>query len=276
MKMRLTTNPRLLITLVALLTLAIGIVCGIILQKFRIPNYICLKCLYTYQTIMANIDNKASDGPLPEVITLKTRRFEPSLEREIYDTEKDSAYTYQQRLLELNKTALIIIDAWEYHPNDGWLERSQENMKLKLRPLLELARQHNVLIIHAPHGQEIAGIARPIQGEYTVQSNNPVDATIELDDYLKAHKVATLLYAGYTSNSCILYRPTGIIKMSDLGYDIILVRDCTIAFETPDSLNEEWVNKITISTIEHHWGETTTLEDLQVAFGKLQYEQSGE
>ena len=101
-----------------------------------------------------------------------------------------------------------------------------------------------------------------------------MDDTAGLDDYLKAHNITTLIYAGYASNWCVLHRPTGIIRMRELGYDIILLRDCTIAFEMPDSLDDEWANRVTINTIEHQWGETTTLDDLQTAFGEPQYEQN--
>lgn len=163
--MRLTNKQRIAIALVALLTLAVGIACGIVLQRHHIPDYTLQKCLGAYQVIVTDNNDETPGKSWPGTLILETRRFEPSLKEETYDTEKDSGYTSQQRLLDLSKTALIVIDAWEYHPNDGWLKRARENMKLKLQPLLELAREHNMLIMHAPHGQETAGIAQPLQSE---------------------------------------------------------------------------------------------------------------
>lgn len=258
-----TVRRKLAIILVALLIFSAGAAGGIILQKFQIPSRILLKCLYTYQTY---IKNEASGEPQTQVINLETRKFAPSLKEGIYDTEMDSDYTYRQRLLDLNKTALIIVDPWAYRPNDGMQKRVQENMRSKLLPLLGLARDHNMTIVYAPNRREIAEIVKPLQDEYIVDSNNEMDDTIELDECLKARNITTLLYAGYASNWCVLNRPTGILKMSQLGYDIILVRDCTLAFEMPETLDSEAANLVIINLVENQWGETTTLEDLKAAF----------
>lgn len=261
-----TVRRKLAIVLVALIIFAAGAAGGIILQEYHIPTLILQKSLYIYQTHVPTSKNEVSGEPWPKVINLTTRKFAPSLKEGTYDTESDSTYTYYQRLLDLDKTALIIIDPWAYHPNDGWLKRVQENMSSKLKPLLELARDHNMTIIYAPSGQKIADIVKPLEGEYIVDSMNGLDDTTELDDYLKAHQITTLLYAGYASNWCVLNRPTGIIRMSQLGYDIILVRDCTIAFEMPETLDSKAANLVTINLVENQFGETTTLEDLQAAF----------
>jgi nicotinamidase-related amidase len=263
---RMTAKKKLAIALVALLIFSVGVAGGIGLQIFHIPGSILQRSIYLFQTHITADRNEASGKPWPRWIDLNTRKFSPSLKEETYDTERDSSYKFNQRLLDLDKTALIIMDAWAYHPNDGWLKRAQENMKTKLRPLLDLARYHNMIIIHTPNEGEIAEIARPVQGEYIVDSMNQINDITELDDYLKAHNITTLLYAGYASNHCLLSRPTGIIRMHQLGYDIILVRDCTIAFEMPETLDSETANLVAINLVENLWGETTTLEDLQAAF----------
>ena len=261
-----TVRRKLAIALIVLLIFSLGIAAGIILQRAHIPGSILQRSLYLFQTHITADRNEASGKPWPTWINLKTRKFAPSLKEGIYDTEGDSTYIYRGQLLDLDKTALIIVDAWAYHPNDGWLKRARENMKSKLRPLLDLARYHNMTIVYAPNEGEIAEIAKPLQGEFLVDYMNPIDDTTELDDYLKAHNITTLLYAGYASNWCVLNRPTGIIRMRQLGYDIILVRDCTIAFEMPDTLDMETANSVTINLVENLWGETTTLEDLKAAF----------
>lgn len=57
-------------------------------------------------------------------------------------------------------------------------------------------------------------------------------------------------------------RPVGIAAMKQRGYKIILVRDGTIAFETPETLSGEWFNKVAITTVEWQYRESTTLADL--------------
>ena len=260
-----TDRRRLTIVLVALLMFAAGLADGVALQKVVIPDHLFQASPYTYQTYTPTNENEAANKPWPEEITLNTRKFAPSLKEGTYDTERDSDYTYRQRSLDLNQTAIIVIDAWAYYPNDGWLKRAQENMSTKLRPLLDLTRYHNMTIIHAPYGQEIADIVKPLPGEFILDSSNEIDDITEIDRYLQAHHITTLLYAGYTSNWCVLNRPTGILTMYRIGYDIILVRDCTIAFEMPETLDSETANLVTINLIENQFGETTTLEDIKMA-----------
>jgi nicotinamidase-related amidase len=133
-------------------------------------------------------------------------------------------------------------------------------------PLLDLARAHNMTIIHASHGFNITEHCQPLPGELVTGEENDLYLTENFDEYLQAHNITTLLYAGYRSNWCVLHRPTGIIKMSEQGYNVILIRDCTIAFETPETLEGEWANKASINMVEAQFGSTTTLDDLQNAF----------
>jgi isochorismatase family protein len=237
---------------------------GIALQKYSVPRLLLHEALGIYHTYAATNGRPANMWPL--VIHLPTRKFVQSAHESTYDTEADSSYTYRERRLDLKRTAVIVIDPWENHDNDGWLGRAKENMRSKLRPFLELIRHLNVPIVYAPHEQEIARVVEPREGDFVVNSQNQLDDTEELNAYLRARNIATLLYAGYATNKCLLTRPTGIVRMKRLGYDIILVRDCTIAFEMPETLHSEAAKLITVNLIENNYGETTTLADLRTAF----------
>ena len=186
----------------------------------------------------------------------------------MFQTERDSTYAYPLLDLDVKRTALILIDVWKSHPNKGWLARAAENIENKLVPLLHLSRSRNLKIVHCPHSNEIAEAVRPRANEFVVDadSGSEADWTNALHDHLQENGIKTLLYAGYASNWCLLHRPTGIIAMNKLKYEIILVRDCTIAFETPETLDGEWANKVTINTVEYQWGATTMLKDLEAAF----------
>ena len=207
--------------------------------------------------------------PLPQsqgnMILLNRRRFNPAQDAQKFDTEKDSTYVYTHRELDLNRTALILIDVWGYDPNDGFSQRATIHRQTKIVPLLALARKHNMEIIHAPGGRAIAEDSKPVPGEIVIASQGVLGDTLQLDLFLKTHNITTLLYAGYASNLCVLNRPTGIIKMSELGYNIVLIRDATLAFETPESLEGEWANVMAITMVEQLWGESTTIDDLRSA-----------
>ena len=71
--------------------------------------------------------------------------------------------------------------------------------------------------------------ARPI-------GNEPVIATgKELHLYCKQQGILFLFFAGFNTNACILSRDYGTIRMSNRGYAVILVRDCTTGMESKET-----------------------------------------
>jgi nicotinamidase-related amidase len=200
-------------------------------------------------------------------IVLVTRTYVPGGAGDTYTTERDGTYDYQQSNLDLNKTALILMDVWAGHPIDGWAERERENIKTKIVPLLALARKHNMTIVYSPNGGTICPDVCPQKGEVVLDAAG-INNTDEFHQFLKEKGINTLLYAGYASNWCLLDRPSGIFWMAQLDYQIILIRDATIAQETAETLDGEWANKVVINMIESEWGRSTTVADLQTAFGE--------
>jgi nicotinamidase-related amidase len=214
------------------------------------------------------LDSRPTLKPHPPFLTLPLRKFAPALDPDKVQTEMDCSYSIELRRIDLASACLVVIDAWKYHPNAGWLARVKAHQEAKLKPMLELIRKHGVHLVHASHGQEISPLAAPRPGEFVAEfTPNSFDITRDaLRNHLESRGIRSLFYAGYASNWCVLHRPTGIIAMAKAGYDIILIRDCTIAFETPDTLSGEWCNYVTVNTVEHQWGATVTLSDLQAAF----------
>ncbi|MCP4396773.1 MAG: cysteine hydrolase [bacterium] len=192
------------------------------------------------------------------------------IELSVQRAESEEVYHHEHVQLDLKQTALVLVDVWKKHeprPVDGWLDRKQANIEQKVVPLLALARKHGLTIIHTPHRQEIADEAAPLPGELICNPKNPNDSQKALLPYLRRRQITTLLYAGYTSNLCVLHRPVGILPMRNLGYRTILLRDCTVAY-VPKNLGEplhESAEHAAIKQVESLWGTTTTLDDLERA-----------
>lgn len=67
-------------------------------------------------------------------------------------------------------------------------------------------------------------------------AQEPVVATgEELHRYCKQQGILFLLFAGFNTNACILSRDYGTIQMSNRGYEVILVRDCTTGMESKET-----------------------------------------
>ena len=170
-------------------------------------------------------------------------------------------YKYGIRQLKLDEIALVLVDVWESHPDKNWEYRTKEHISSKMVPLINLARDYKMNIIHAPYYRKVAKEVGFLSGEAIINFDN----SLEFDRYLKKHNISTLLYAGYALNRCIINRPVGIIEMSKLGYNVILIRDCTLAINSTESLDGRQIAEVVIDIVEALWGETTTLKDLHTA-----------
>lgn len=186
-------------------------------------------------------------------MSLPTRRF---------CTEGDDHYEHLAQELPLGECAIILIDVWanEQEGSEWCLHRKQ-----MIVPLLELARESGITVIHAFHGREVAADCAPVEGELVIDSSNRADDKEELNEFLRARNISNLLYAGYATNMCLINRPAGIINMSRLDYNVILLRDCTLAVETPESMEGHWAREMAVHMIECNWGSTTTLDELRQA-----------
>lgn len=237
----------------------LGCFFGVIVQFYHFPGKV-LQVLNTH--VEEQVEEQQTSSPRP--ITLRVRKFVWSENPDIYDTEMDSTYAYQEQSLDMTRTALVLIDVWESHENDGWLERAKMHCASKIVPLVQLAHETGLKIIHAPHRREIAHNVDVWENDLHLDRAG-IRGTDAFDRFLKKHNIDTLIYAGYVSNMCVLHRPIGMIRMRLKGYRTMLLRDCTIAFELPETLDSEFANLVTINMVENYWGGSTTLSDLELA-----------
>ena len=90
---------------------------------------------------------------------------------------------------------------------------------------------------HEPREEERQNLApltfhpkvRPLAGEPVVASGE------ELHRYCKQQGILFLFFAGFNTNACILSRDYGTIQMSNRGYQVILIRDCTTGMESAET-----------------------------------------
>ena len=80
----------------------------------------------------------------------------------------------------------------------------------------------------------------------------------QLHRLLKHRRILHLLYAGFAANMCVLHRDYGICAMHRRGYNIILLRDCTTAIESRDTLPDMMHTNASVSIVEMVFGSTTT------------------
>ena len=186
------------------------------------------------------------------------------------NTELDSYFFNVNKRIPANEAALILVDVWEPSPNnEGLPNRSREIISTTIYDVLQAARENDMLIIHAPAGGIIADIVSPLENEIVLDSSNWIPDDKELHIILLQRNIKTLFYVGFATHICVLNRPYGIKRMHGLGYQIILLRDCTSSMEYHDTLEGMWVTRTAIREVEKRpGGYSCTAKDFIEGFTK--------
>ncbi len=80
----------------------------------------------------------------------------------------------------------------------------------------------------------------------------------ELHAFCRERRIKHLVYAGFATNICVLYRGYGVRSMRQRGYNIILIRDATTAVESSETVKGRWATRAAIFYVEIKTGVTTT------------------
>lgn len=91
----------------------------------------------------------------------------------------------------------------------------------------------------------------------------------ELQRFCEDREILHLIYAGFAVNVCMQDRCYGMRPMRARGYNTILLRDCTTAIESAETIGELRRTRDSILEIEMKVGASTTSEALQAACRKV-------
>jgi nicotinamidase-related amidase len=248
-------------------------------------------------------------------LSLSAQYFQESTPADIPCREENFVRREIPFSLPVEQTALVLVDLWNAHHIDSWVERAEEIVKEKIVPITDAARKAGLTVVHAPspellknnkydiyqshlepdrkaesawppknfrlrqeefaafqmpskqppgvdsRWQKIAPILdmtphiRPEEGEYVIANAEQLQALCAKKKFLH------LIYAGFATNWCVLQRDYGMIKMSERGYNCLLIRDATEGVEYPDTLEQKWAREIAIRETEQRYGFSISSED---------------
>ena len=243
--------------LLLLLSIAMGVAAGILIQRRRLPARLRRRVLSAVTSSKKRVARSRNGR-----ISLEVRGSNHGDDATSPNTERDGHHIFRTLELPISELALVLIDVWADHPVKGWAERADENMRTKLLPLVQAAREHGVLVVHCPHGRSTSPLLSPLPDE-PVQDDSAEGTP--LVKTLQQRGVNYLLYAGYSSNMCVLTRPTGIIEMARQGYEILFVRDASLAIEAPEFLDGQLTHRVATYMVETNWGVTTEVDQVLAA-----------
>lgn len=127
-------------------------------------------------------------------------------------------------------SAILFMDVWStyYRGEQDWVEWWNNDVAhctaTKIIPLLEWARQERLPVVFID-GDNVGLVPAMEAGRHGGLVTNSAD---EFDAWLKERGIKTVFYAGYAVNGCILERDTGMRAMSALGYNTVLIEDCSL------------------------------------------------
>ncbi len=88
--------------------------------------------------------------------------------------------------------------------------------------------------------------AEPVASDWLIFGSDDMHALCREQGLLN------LIYVGFATNMCLLFKPGGLYEMSRAGYRCVVLRDCTTAVENADSWGDLGQTKAFVDWFEMH------------------------
>ena len=100
----------------------------------------------------------------------------------------------------------------------------------------------------------IAGSVEPAGEDLVISTGT------ELHEFCREKRIKHLVYVGFATNFCVLFRDYGLHAMKQRGYNIIFIRDATTAVESRETVNHLGATRASVFYIEIVIGVSVTAE----------------
>ena len=173
--------------------------------------------------------------------------------------KKGNKYYSISKQLDLDKSALVIIDPWETSANNFLSEKHKEIYLTKILPLINISVEKKLNIFIFTNKFENKGYNEKIYKELQVYVNkrkiikkthqNVTD--IDFAKILKKKKIENLIYLGFSSNMCIINRRVGILGMTFRNFKTYFIPEASMALER-ENWEQKTVHKYTTDLISRN------------------------
>lgn len=173
---------------------------------------------------------------------------------------------------------LLLIDVQNGFNDPYWGQPASEEAKKNISKILNYFRQKNRPVYHAQHlsqnpksplkpgqsGVDFMDFAKPILGERVFQkhAHSAFIGTL-LEPILRQEKIHTLAIVGITVDHCV---STTARMAANLGFEVIIVADATIAFERVGfdgtRFSAELVHAVTLASLHKEFATILTTNNL--------------
>ena len=160
---------------------------------------------------------------------LRVRYFQDCTPEDIPCREENFVRREFEMALPVEQTALVLVDVWNAHFIESWLERAETVVREAVVPVLERAREVGLAVVHAPS----PGVAEQFQH---LKRHKPPDPQPEPDWPPATFRRRQGPYAAYRGPR---HQPPGVRPIPDLGMSpAIEVREDDFVIATGQQLHD--------------------------------------
>ena len=147
-------------------------------------------------------------------------------------------------------------------PKEDWPPPDFQKKAGKYRKLARPSEPRDPAFDGVIKGRRIIAEVAPLDSDAVVASGD------QLHRLLCHKKILHLFYVGFAANICVPFKDYGMRAMGNRGYEIILVRDCTTAIETADTIKSLDLSRNAVRDTELNIGYTVSSSKLVSACEK--------
>lgn len=168
-------------------------------------------------------------------------------------------------------TAFFVIDPWNDFPSDFLNEYYGEITNKYVLPLIERANHHNFPIFIFTNNCKDLSHFCSIPKQFIDLSNSKnvkiiywqdISNTKDFIENLQKMGIKKIIYTGFASNCCILYRPTGIIEMQKQGFLVYFIPKASAAVEITETWQSGELHKFSSIMIAQVLGSLIEYDDI--------------
>lgn len=167
-----------------------------------------------------------------------------------------------RRTIDPGRTAVVVMDPWVDMCSDHLNSYHRKIMQEKVVPLVVRAveRGHPVIVLtNHPSMKSTTNIHEDLAAMVHNDSiglmyHQGLDAR-DFARFLRSHGIDSLIYVGFSSNSCVIGRPAGMIRMKEQGFTNYFVPEASAATEFQESWSDQSIHNASTLIISQWLGE---------------------
>ena len=168
-------------------------------------------------------------------------------------------------------TAFFVIDPWDNMPSDFLNKYFGKITNQYILPLIRKANHYNFKTFIFTNSCKNLSYSCSIPKSFNDLLNSKniklffwqeIPSSLDLANNLRQMGIKKIIYTGFASNCCILFRSAGMIDMQKQGFQIYFVPKASAAVETTETWVTGEVHKFTSTVIAQNLGSLIEYKDI--------------